>query len=81
MEIKDIQRPARLLDRDYVNKEGLDLSKEVLWVSIGQRAAELPAIKVEGLKKILPLSPAQTTQVRGWLSGRIFFQTSNFDSL
>ena len=51
MEIKDIQRPARLLDRDYVNKGGLDLSKEIWWVSVGQRGAELPAVKVGGLKK------------------------------
>ena len=29
----------------------VDLSKEILWVSVGQRAAELPAIKVGGLKK------------------------------
>ena len=36
---------------DCVNKRGLDLYKEVLWVSVGQRAAELSAIKVGGLKK------------------------------
>ena len=37
---------------------GLDLSKEVLRVSVGLRAAELPAVKVGGRKK-LPLGPAQ----------------------
>ena len=31
----------------------LDLSKEVLLVSVVQRAVELPAIKVRGLKKLL----------------------------
>ena len=41
----------RLLDRNCVNKGGLDLCKEVLWVSVGQRAAEIPAIKVGGLKR------------------------------
>ena len=51
MEIKYNKSAYRLLDRDCVNKRGLDLSKEVLWFSIGQRAAELPTIKVGGLKK------------------------------
>ena len=51
MEIKYIKSAARLLDRDWVNKAGLDLFKEALWVSVGQRAAELPAIKVGGLRK------------------------------
>ena len=44
MEIKYIKSATRLLKRNA-------LSKEVLWVSIGQRAAELPAIEVGGLKK------------------------------
>ena len=35
----------------YVNRRGADLYNEVLWVSIGQRAAEIPAIIVGGLKK------------------------------
>ena len=51
MEIKYIKSADRLLDRSCVNRGGLDLSKEVLWVSVGQRAAELPAIKVGGHKK------------------------------
>ena len=34
--------------------EVLDLSTEVLWISVGQRAAKLQAVKVGGLKKILP---------------------------
>ena len=52
MEIKYLKSPARLLDRG-----GLDLSKEVLWVSVGQRAADLRAVKVGGQRKILPSSP------------------------
>ena len=39
------------MNRSWVNKRGLDLSKELLWISVGQRAAELPAIKAGGLKK------------------------------
>ena len=35
---------------------GLDLSKEALWVSVGQLAAKLQAVKVGGVKKILPRS-------------------------
>ena len=49
--IKYNKSDFKLLDRDWVNKRGLDLYKEVLWVSLGQMAAELPAVKVEGLKK------------------------------
>ena len=44
-EIKYIKSAARLLNRDYFNKGGLNLSKEVLWVSVGQREAELPNVK------------------------------------
>ena len=51
MEMKYIKSTARLLDRVWANKGGLDLSKEVLWVSVGQRAAELPAVKVGAWKK------------------------------
>ena len=43
----------------YLNKGGLDLFKEVLWVSVGQRAAELRAVKVGGQQKILPISLAR----------------------
>ena len=55
MDIKYFQSDARVLDRNFVNKKGLDLSKEALWVSASQRAAELPAGKVGGLTKNLPL--------------------------
>ena len=73
MEIKYIKSASRLLNRAWVNKGGLDLSKEVLWVSVGQRAAELPAIKVGGQKKILPSGPVRTRFARAGLIGRIFF--------
>ena len=51
MGMKYIKSATSLLDRDWVNKRGLDLSKEVLWVSVGEKAAELRAIKVGGQKK------------------------------
>ena len=60
MEIKYSKKTFRLLDRDCVNKRGLNLSKEVLWVSIGQRVAELSVIKVGGSKRILPFGLTQT---------------------
>ena len=74
MEIKCVKSATRLLDRIWVNKGGLDLSKEVLWVSVGQRAAVLQAVKVGGQKKILPISPARAIRVRTGPLGRIFFQ-------
>ena len=36
-----------------------DLSKEVLWVSLGQRTAKVKVVKVGDLKKILPLDWSQ----------------------
>ena len=51
MEIKYIKSAARVLNRNCVNKRGLDLSKNVLWVSVGQEAADLRALKVGGQKK------------------------------
>ena len=48
MEIKYIKSAARVLDKNFVNKRGLDFFKEVLWVSIGQLIAKLQAVKVRG---------------------------------
>ena len=73
MEIKCVKSAPRLLDRICVNKGGLDLSKEVLWASVGQRAVVLQAVKVEGQKKILPIAPVRTQIARAGLIGRIFF--------
>ena len=53
MSKKYLWNSASLFIRDYVNKRGLDLSKEVLWVSVGQRTAKLQAVKVGDLRKIL----------------------------
>ena len=74
MEIKCVKSATRLLDRIWVNKGGLDLSKEVLWVSVGQRAAEIRAVKVGGQRKNLPAGPVRTRFACAGLLGRIFFQ-------
>ena len=42
-------------------------------VSVDQRAAELPAIKVGGFKKKSAARLAQVSRVRTGLSGRFFF--------
>ena len=72
--MKYVKSAARLLDRNCVNKGGLDLSKELLWVSVDQRAAELQAVKVGGQKKNLPISPARAIRVRTGPTSRIFFE-------
>ena len=72
MEMKYIKSAARVLDRDCVNKRGLDLSKEVLWVSVSQRAEDLRAVKVGGQQKILPSGPVRTRFARAGLMGRTF---------
>ena len=77
--IEHIKSIARLLDRDYVNRRGLDLSKEVLWTFVGQGAAELRSVKVGGQNKILLISPARAKRGRTGPDGR-FFLISNFDS-
>ena len=48
MEIKYIKSAARVLNRHCVNEGGLHLLKNVVWVSVGQGAAELQAVKVGG---------------------------------
>ena len=73
MDIKYIKSAARVLNRKFVNKGGLDLSKNVLWVSVGQGAADLRAVKVGGQKKILPIGSLWAKGARTRLIGRIFF--------
>ena len=72
MMTKHNKSAARLLNRICVEWQGLDLSKEVLWVSVCQRAAELQAVKVGGQMKILPISPVQTHLACTGLIGRFF---------
>ena len=52
IEIKYIKCAAKLLNRNYVNRGGLYLSDEGLWVSVAQKTAELLFIKVGGHTKI-----------------------------
>ena len=80
MEIEYVKSTARLLDRDWVNKGGLDLSKEVLWVAVGQMAAELPAIKVGGLKKNSAERPVAGKAGSNRADRLDFLLTPNFDS-
>ena len=47
------------MKRDYVNRRYLDLSYEVLRVSVGQRTAKLQGVKFGDLKKILLLCRSQ----------------------
>ena len=80
MEMKYIKSAARVLNRDCVNKEGLDLFKEVLWVSVGQRAAELSALKVAGLKTNSAARPSAGESGSNWAECQNFVLTSNFDN-
>ena len=80
MEIKYIKSAAKVLNRDCVNKRGLDLSKIVLWVSVGQEAADLRAVKVGGLKKISAIRPGAGYSGSRPAARQNFFLTSNFDS-
>ena len=63
MEIRYIKSAGRVLNSNCVNKGGLDLSKNVLWVSVGQGAADLRAFEVGGQKKILPIGPVRAKRV------------------
>ena len=73
------------MNREHVTQFSLDLSNEVVWINVGQRIAELPAVKVGGLKKILPSGPVQTRIIRAGPFGRISFKpptltACNFDA-
>ena len=66
--MKYLKSSARLLDRNCVNKNGL----EVLWVSVGQRAAEIPIMKNGGLKKNSADQPSAGESGSNRLGGRFF---------
>ena len=44
------------------------MSKNVLWISVGQLTAKLQAVKVGGLKKILLRCPSRTRDARLYLN-------------
>jgi len=68
MEIKYIKSAATVLNRNCVNKRGLDLSKNVLWVSVGEGAADLQAVKVVGQKNfaVRPFSNPNSPRRAEW---------------
>ena len=65
-----IKNTASSMNWIFVCVEGWDLSKKVLWVSVGQLAENLQAVKVCGQKKkILPLCMLQSdATVPGWVA-------------
>ena len=67
MEIKYMKSAARLLDRNFVNKRGLDLSKEVLLVSLGQRAEKLQDLRFGVLKKNSVAWPESNHTSAAWV--------------
>ena len=73
MEMKCIKSVARVSNKNCVNKGDLDLSKNVLWVSVGQGVADLQAVKVECQKRFLPISRVRAPFARNEPIGRIFF--------
>ena len=70
---KCLKSPTRLLNRVCVGRRGLDLSKEVLWVSVCQRAAKLPAGKVGGLKKNSAMRPGSRPTHPCWAAWQNYF--------
>ena len=62
--MKCLKSASRLLNKVYVEGGGLDPSKVVLWVSVSQRAAELPAGKVGGLEKNFATRPTLHLKIK-----------------
>ena len=73
MDIKYLKSATRLLNRVCGLRRGLDLSKEVLWVSVCQRAVKLPAGKVGGLKKNSAMRPGAGESVSNSVAWHNFF--------
>ena len=59
MDIECIKSAARLLDRDCVNRCGLDLSKEALCIFVGEKTTKKPAFKVGDPKKFCRLATVE----------------------
>ena len=49
----------------YDGASTVDLSKDVLWVSVGQRVAKLQPVKVGGLKKYSAIQPELNQNLGG----------------
>ena len=81
MEIEYIKSAAKVLNKDYINRRGLDLFKNILWVSIDQEAADLLAVKVGGQKKLLPIGQVRNRFARNGPIGRIFLYLHRSNTL
>ena len=79
MEMKYIKSAARVLNRDCVNKGGLDISKNVLWVSVGQGAAVYELSKLE-VRKNSADQPGAGKAGSNQADQQNFFLTTNSDS-
>ena len=64
-----------------VNRKDLDLSKDVLWICVGQRTKKLQAIKAGYLKKILPFGRSETKRVQPGFESLAIRSSSKFDRL
>ena len=76
-----IKNPFSPFNLDWVCWRGWDLFKEVLWVSVGQLAANLQAVKVGGWSYCTGNEPRPHSWGSRWAGWLIFFQTTNFESL
>ena len=74
MEMKYIKSAASVLNRVFGNKGGLDFSKYLLWVSVGQGAVDLQVVKVGGKKKICRLAGLEPPFARTGPIGRFLFR-------
>ena len=59
----------------------LDLSREILWVCVSQRATKLWSMKIWGCSNHPAIEPRPPTHSAQWAEKQGFFKTSNFDSL
>ena len=73
MEMKNLKSATtQTLGQRLYQQTGLVLSEEVLWISVGQRAAELLVVKVGGQKKNQPLGVVRIRLARAGLSSKKF---------
>ena len=73
---KPIKNPVSFL---YRNRGGLDLSKEALWVSVGQKTAKLQAVRFKDLKKSCCLGQSRTKRGQHGFESWTSRSSSKFD--
>ena len=69
MEITYLKSAARLLNRDWANRRGLDLSRELLWVSVGlkgSRATSHQSWKFEKNSVVQPIADESCLNLAKW---------------